>query len=419
MYQQGVQMPKISKPLSDKEITNAKPKEKEYLLNDGEGLSVLIKTDGAKQWVFRYTSPTQNKRRKTSFGTYPKVSLAHARKKRNELHDLIKQGIDPIDDKREEKAEIKHVMESSFSNVVNQWLNAQESRLGKDTFKRKKALFENFVIPVFRDRNIADITHKELTTILEVKAQQHAETARRLFANFDDLWRYACSREYCQTNITANIHRRSALPMPKIKHYPKITNPIILKELIKSIYRYQGHISSKNALKLVLHVPFRASNLVTLRWSFIDFEKKSLTIPRAEMKSKNADPRDFTLPLTNEAIAILKEQHLFTSHLDYVFHINGTHLNQETPNMALKRMGFNDEANGRKQTIHSFRGTFRSLADTHQMEHKCSFEAKEKVLDHAVGGKTERAYTHQAIYDKEIRLLLNWWSEYILAMVEG
>ena len=419
MYHRGVEMPKIVKSLSDKEISNAKPLEGEYSLSDGDGLHLLIKPDGTKQWVFRYTSPTQNKRRKTSFGTYPKISLVHARKKRNDFQDLILQGIDPIDDKREAKVEEKRIEASSFSNVVTQWLNAQENRLGKDTFKRKKALFENFVIPVFRDRSIADITHKELTTILEVKAQQHPETARRLFANFDDLWRYACSREYCTENITTKIHRRSTLPQPKIKHYPKITDPIILKELVKTIYSYSGHVSSKNALKLVLHVPLRASNLVALRWSYIDFEKQSLTIPRHEMKSKNADTRDFTLPLTDEAIAILKEQYLFTSHLEYVFHLNDSHLNKETPNMALKRMGFDDEVNGRKQTIHSFRGTFRSLADTHNRDHMCSFEAKEKVLDHAVGDKTERAYTHQAVYDKEMRLLLVWWSEYVLKMVEG
>lgn len=411
-------MPRIVKPLTDKQVNSAKPNGKAYTLPDGQGLQLLVSPDGRKSWELVFLSPTLHKRRKTSFGVYPYVTLAEARKKRDEFQNLIKQGIDPIDDKRETKIEEKRIEASSFSNVVNQWLNAQEGRLGKDTFKRKKALFENFVIPVFRDRNIADITHKELTTILEVKAQQHPETARRLFANFDDLWRYACSREYCNANITTNIHRRSTLPQPKIKHYPKITDPIILKELVNAIYSYSGHISSKNALKLVLHVPLRASNLVTLRWSYIDFEKQSLTIPRAEMKSKNADPRDFILPLTDEAISILKEQYLFTSHLDYVFHINGSHLNKETPNMVLKRLGFDDEVNGRKQTIHSFRGTFRSLADTHNREHGCSFEAKEKALDHSIGDKTERAYTHQAIYYDEMKILLEWWSKYVLAMME-
>ncbi len=80
MYHRGVEMPKIVKSLSDKEISNAKPLEGEYSLSDGDGLHLLIKPDGTKQWVFRYTSPTQNKRRKTSFGTYPKISLVHARK---------------------------------------------------------------------------------------------------------------------------------------------------------------------------------------------------------------------------------------------------------------------------------------------------------------------------------------------------
>ncbi len=413
-------MPKINTSLlTDQEIKSFKSEQKPYTKPDINGLRMLIQPDGRKIWEFVYLSPTLNKRRKTTFGTYPKTSLKEARNKRETYIKLISQGLDPIDEKKEIKIEEKRTLESSFSNVVNLWLNSQENRLGKETFKRKKALFENFVIPVFRDRSIADITHKELTTLLEVKAQQHPETARRLFANFDDLWRYACSREYCNVNITTNIHRRSTLPQPKIKHYPKITDPTVLKELVKAIYSYRGHVSSKNALKLVLHVPLRASNLVTLRWNYINFEKQSLTIPRAEMKSKNSDTRDFNLPLTDEAIAILKEQYLFTSHLDYVFHINGSHLNQETPNMVLKRLGFNDEVNGRKQTIHSFRGTFRSLADTHNREHGCSFEAKEKVLDHSVGDKTERAYTHQAIYYDEMKILLQWWSKYVLSIVDG
>ena len=112
-------MPKIAKPLSDREIKTAKPKDAEYYLTDGNGLSLLIKTDGSNQWIFRYTSPTQNKRRKTSFGTYPKVSLADARKKCTELNKLIFDGIDPIDDKREEKAEVKREQESNFTNVVD------------------------------------------------------------------------------------------------------------------------------------------------------------------------------------------------------------------------------------------------------------------------------------------------------------
>ncbi len=410
-------MPRKVPPLTDMQVKKLKPQEKPYIITDGQGLRLLILTD-KKVWEFIYESPTEHKRRKTTFGTYPQTSLLEAREQRETYLKMIRKGIDPIDQKRTQKIEDQKVHESNFQNVVNGWLQAQEYRLGKETFKRKQALFENFVMPVFQRRNIADITHKEVAILLEVKAQQHPETARRMYQYLDDLWRYACSREYCEVNVIANIHKRSTLPTPKVKHYPIITEPKPLKELINAIYRYSGHVSIKNALKFVLHVPLRASNLVTLKWAYIDFENRSLTIPRAEMKSKNADPRDFTLPLTQEVIAILKEQYLFTSHLEYVFHLNGSHINKESPTMALKRLGFNDEVNGRKQTVHSFRGTFRSLADTHQREHNCSYEAKEKALDHAVGGKTERAYNHKADHFQEITILLNWWSGYVLAMVE-
>lgn len=413
-------MPKLSKPLTDRQISNAKPKEKEYPLSDGGGLYLLIKPDGGKQWVFRYESPTQNKRRKTSFGTYPQNSLKEVRSKREMYQNLIKEDIDPIDEKRDIKSEAKREKESNFLNVVEVWLKDQERRLSDNTFKRKKALFENTVLKAFSTRNIEEIDHTEIITIIENKALQTPETSRRLFTYLNDLWQFAVSRKYCKHNIVADIHKKSTLPTVKKVNYPKIVETTILSELINALYKYHGHYSTKNALKFVLHVPLRASNLVALRWDCIDFENATLTIPRKEMKSKDKNVDDFKLPLSDEAIAILREQYLYTSNKEYVFVADsGVHLNQETPNRALERLGFNDDARGRRQRLHSFRGTFRSIVETNQMAHRCSYESREKVLDHAIGTQTERAYTNKADYIEEMRLLLDWWSGYVLAMVEG
>lgn len=406
-------------PLSVKQIEASQPKNKAYVLTDGDGLRLLISHDGRKSWEFVFESPTLNKRRKTSFGTYPDVSLVQARKRREEYRALLFAKIDPIDKKREINTTKILNEKALFQNVLKQWLNSQIGRIGEITLKRKTSLFENFVLPAFKNRNMADITHKELTELLEMKAKQHQETARRLYSSFDNIWRYACSHEYCKFNIVANIHKESTLPTPKVKHYSNITDPIILTELVNALYTYKGHYSVKNALKFVLHIPLRASNLVSLKWSYIDFDNQSLTIPRYEMKSKNKDTQDFTVPLSTEVINILKEQYLFSSNQEYVFiGEKGHHINKETPSMALKRLGFDDKENGRKQHLHSFRSTYRSLADTHQRAHGCSYESKEKVLDHSVGNKTERAYTHKAIYFDEMKILLNWWSNFILDMVE-
>ena len=229
-------MPKIVKPLSDKEISNAKPKEKEYPLNDGEGLNLLVKPDGIKLWVFRYTSPTQNKRRKTSFGTYPKISLKDARTKKLEFQDLIKQGIDPIDDKREEKAEIQLQKKSNFINVVNLWFQSQRSHISDSTYKKKRALFDVTVIPVLKNKSIAYIKHDELVQIIKLKAIQTPETAKRLLGYFHDLWQFACTHGYCELNIVPNIHAKSVLPKIVKKNYACITDPLVSDEVNRNHY---------------------------------------------------------------------------------------------------------------------------------------------------------------------------------------
>jgi integrase len=410
-------MPRMVKPLTDKQASNAKSKEKAYTQADGQGLQLLIKPDGRKLWEIVYLSPTLHKRRKSSFGTYPNVTIAEARAKREEWQNLIKKGIDPIDEKREERAEIKLQTESNFCNVVDLWFKSQESHIVHSTYKKKRALFDTTVIPPLKNKSIAEIKHDELVQIIKLKAIQTPETAKRLLGYFHDLWQFACTHGYCEQNIVPNIHAKSVLPKIVKKHYACITDPENLKQLVKSIYAYGGHISTKNALKLVLYVPLRAGNLVSLKWTYVNFDKAIITIPRQEMKAKSGD--DFVIPLSDEAIAILKEQHLYTSNKEYVFVAdNGKHLDEMTPSRALQRMGFNNEALGNKQRLHSFRSTFRSLVDTHQMEHKSSYEAKEKVLDHVVGSGVERAYTQKAIYTEEMRLLLEWWSGYILAMME-
>ena len=249
-------MPKIITPLSDTSIRNLKSQAKPFHKADGQGLKLLIMPDKRKIWEFIYESPTLSKRRKTTFGTYPTVSLDEARTKREEWQKLIRQGIDPIDNKREEKALKKIIEESDFTNVVNLWFQSQESHIVHSTYKKKRALFDTTVIPVLKHKSIAEIKHDELVQIIKLKAIQTPETAKRLLGYFHDLWQFACTHGYCEHNIVPNIHAKSVLPKIVKKNYACITDPSILKQLVNSIYSYGGHISTKNALKLVLHVPY-------------------------------------------------------------------------------------------------------------------------------------------------------------------
>ena len=396
-------------------LPKLKAKEKPYTLSDGDGLSLLIKTDGKKLWEFRYTSPTTLKRRKTSLGKYPDVSLVLARKKTNSFHELIAQGIDPIDNNKETKQKIKAEQQGLFEKVVDEWFIKQKIELAHSTYIRKVGQFDNDVKPFFKNRQISTIKHPEIVKLLEMKALKTPESASRLFGYLNNLWQYAVMKGYCDFNIIANIHKGTILTKPTSKSYSKITDPTILKELVNDIYTYKGSYTTKNALKFVLHLPLRAENLINLKWEQIDFKNNLLTIPRQLMKAKNININDFIMPLTPQVIEILKEQQLFATGT-FVFKTDGyadVPINATTPNRALERMGYNSEAKGTKIRLHGFRGTFRSLVDTHLSEHNVSYEAREKALDHIPTNKVERAYTNKADYIKELEVLMQWWSNYL------
>jgi integrase len=405
----------MGKIKADKLLRDLKPQSKSYTVGDGEGLSLLIKSDGVKLWEFRYTSPTLLKRRKTSFGRYPDTPLKEARDKARECRELIAKGMDPIDNNKALKEKTKVEQSGIFDTVVREWFEKQRGELAKSTYTRKVGQFENDVIPFFKGRTISSIKHPEIVKVLELKAIKAPESANRLFAYLSNLWKFAIVKGYCEHNIIANIHKRSVLTPPKRKHYPKITDIDTLRELVTKIYSYKGEHSTRNALKIVLHIPLRAENLTGLQWDYVDFEKKLLTIPRASMKVKNKNFEDYQIPLTDQVIEILREQKLF-SNGRYILKACGyadVPICNETPNRALERMGFNDEAQGKKIRLHGFRGTFRSLADTYQEEHGVSYEAKERALDHFPSSIVERAYTHKADYIKELRGLMRWWSAFI------
>ena len=77
-------MPRVTKPLTDTKVKQAKPKVSEYSLADGGGLALRVKPNGTKSWLFNYYAPFTEKRTNISLGIYPDVSLTKARDRRQE-----------------------------------------------------------------------------------------------------------------------------------------------------------------------------------------------------------------------------------------------------------------------------------------------------------------------------------------------
>ena len=400
--------------LKDKEIKEAKAKEKLYFFNDGGGLRLAVKPNGTKLWEFRFT--INSKRNVTTFKTYPTVTLEQARKKRDEYQKLINDGINPIEYFKQLKEENILDRNGMFLNISFEWLKKEEARTSPNTHINKVRAFEKDIIPFLKNKHIKEIAIKDVVKILEIKLLQSHDVATKIFSYLDSLFRYSVYKGYCNRNILNDIKRGDIIPSKKYRHYSKITDIDKFKELVNSIYTYNGSHSVRGALKLVLHLPFRAENVCNLRWEYVDFGKKIITIPRSEMKIKDINLDDFKLPMSEEVENILRDQYEISGYQEWVFlgTNNRSPINSESPNKALKIMGFNDEANGKKITLHGFRGTCRSLLDTLDTENKFSFEAKEKLLDHHNNSKVVRAYTNKSDYFEHIKPIVYFWSDFVL-----
>lgn len=417
-------------PLTDTEIKKAKSAEKDYKLFDGGGLFLLIKPTGGKLWRLKYLF--EGKEKLISLGTYPETTLAEARAKRDEYKREIAKGIDPSAERKESKAkneekaiEEQAAVDGQFHRVAYEWLATLKDV--ESTLKKRKASFENDIFPylctyneqhiIISSKHIKEITHPELLRILKIKERIAPSVAERRFNDCKRLWRYAINHGYTEINIPDRITNDAFVPR-KEKHYPKITDEKILGELLRAIddYKGKGGLIVRSMLRFLTIIPLRATNLCMLRWHQIDFEKSILTIPRSEMKVNDVNLPDFVIPLPKQAINILKEIREITGWGQWVFHgvrKNFEHANKESGNKALRIMGFVDEKNGRKQTQHSFRGTFRSLSETYAKEHGVSFEVRERALDHHEENKVVRAYTHKADYTEQMRELMQWWADFL------
>lgn len=115
-------MARTTKPLTNTEVNQAKPKNKVYTLSDGGGLQLRVKTNGSKAWLLDYRRPYTKVRTSLSFGAYPAVSLAAARAKRDEARALLAQDIDPQEHRDERARETEAAHSNTLKSVASHWL---------------------------------------------------------------------------------------------------------------------------------------------------------------------------------------------------------------------------------------------------------------------------------------------------------
>lgn len=395
-------------PLTDTFVRQVKPSGKAAGDShaDGGGMYLLVKPSG-KYWRMDYRFA--GKRKTLALGVYPAVTLAQARRRRDDAKAQLADGVDPSVSKREEKLARKMVAENTFEKVAMQWLHATAADRKEITQQKVQTWLEKDIFPSIGKLPISTIGPRDVLAMARKMEERGAnESAKRLVQICGQVFRYAVAEGSAERDVTQDL--KGALQKAEKRHYAAITDPAQLAPLLRAMDGYSGHIYSRTALLLTPLLFVRPGELRKAEWSEIDFEAAEWRIPAAKMKMKS----DHIVPLSTQAIELLRQVHPISGHGKYVFPSIRTGerpMSENTVSAALRAIGYDRDT----QTAHGFRATARTIMDEVLGER---VDLIEHQLAHAVKDANGRAYNRTAHLPAR-KAMMQRWSDYLDQLKKG
>ena len=371
---------------------------------DGGGMYLLVKASG-RYWRMDYTHAS--KRKTLALGVYPEVSLAKARKRREEARELLAEGLDPSAAKKAEKLATRVAAVNTFEAVAREFHATQASGWSPRYATRWIERMEKDLFPYIGKLTLPAITAPVLLDALrKVEKRGANETAHTLRQTAGQVFRYGVQTGRCERSPVTDLH--GALKPIVVKHMAAVLEPAKAGELLRAIDGYTGQPMTKAALALSALLFQRPGNIRQMEWTWIDFDKALLTIPSQDMKRRLAQKlngRPHFVPLAPQAIAILKELQPLTGHGRYVFPSLRTGeraMSDNTINAALRRMGFASD----EMSAHGFRAMARTLMI--ERIHGISADVIEAQLAHGKSGPLGAAYDRAEFMEQRRRMMSDW-----------
>ena len=399
-------MPKKITPLSEVKVRTAKPNQKTYKLFDGGGLFLLVTPTGGKLWHFKYRFDHREK--KLTFGTYPEISLADARQRRDEARRQLAHGVDPGAVRKAQK-QAKTEETETFEVIAREWHAKFTPTWTPGHAVKIMSRLERDLLPWIGARPINQIKAPELLTVLRrVESRGVLEAAHRIKTISGQIFKYAVATGRAERDPSGDL--KGALPHPKKKHFSAITDPKEVAALLKAIDGYKGHFVVKCALRLTPLFFVRPGELRHAEWAEIDLDEAVWNIPAHKMKMKQAH----IVPLSKQAVTILKELHPLTGASKFVFPSARTFDRPMSENAilaALRRMGYSKD----EMTPHGFRALARTILDEVLQVNPYVIEAQ---LAHKVPDPLGRAY-NRTTHISERKRMMQKWADYLDGLKAG
>lgn len=382
-------------PLTDAGIKSLKAKARDYKVSDGKGLSLLVRSNGTKCWRFSYRF--NSKPKSLSMGIYPDTSLKLAREKRDKARQLAAQGVDPSAARKAQKDILKGIAKNSLNTITADFMTMKKAEWDPAYYSKVEARLKEHILPSLGSIPISDINVIAIFPCLKKVADRGTiESAHRIKETLSQIFRFAIASGLTDKNPIPDL--AGALPHSAEKHMAAIIDPEQVGDLLRRIEAYQGTFPVLCALKLAPLVFVRPGELRQAEWDDINLET-------AEWRFKASKThQDHIVPLSHQAVAILKSLHPYTGHGRYVFPNNKSDalpMSSNTILSALRTMGFKKE----EMSGHGFRAMARTMIAERLRYPDVVIELQ---LAHQIRDIHGHAYNRASFLEDRQRMMQDW-----------
>lgn len=393
-------MPKIARELSDAQVRRLT--RGTHAVGGVSGLLLQCRPPkpgnkvGARSWILRVV--VGNTRRDIGLGGYPTVTLSMARQTAREIKEKIRQGIDPVAERKSLKSALiaEQAKTVTFKELAQEYVakKSREFKTAKQTQKLKGQL-EYYAYPFIGNMAVGDIERAHVVKALEPIWEDKTETASRVRLHIERILDLAGVKGLRKGDNPARwagnleLSFAAKAKVSKTTHYKAL--PVDDMPEFMAKLDAQDWMGAK-ALKFAILTAARSGEIRAATWDEIDLKKKVWTIPAERMKSG----KQHRVPLCDEAIKVLEEVPRLS---DYLFTgARGGQITDATISKVPKRLGYD-------VTAHGFRATFRTWAQEYAAYAE---EVVELALAHVNSDATRAAYARSELIDKRRRLMTDW-----------
>ncbi len=396
--------------LTDFAIKQLKPKDKAYKVADRDGLYLHVSTTGALSFRFDYR--LSNRRETLTFGTYGAagLSLALAREKLVDAKRAVLEGRSPAQEKQREKRRLKGA--KTFGEYAEQWF--AKARMADSTRAMRRAIYDRELRPVWKNRNLAEITPDDLrahcASIVDRGAPATALHARDILKQ---IYVYARLNGEKVSNPADEVGPAAiATFVPK----DRSLSPTEVRVMLRELDQVATLPTIRLGMKLCLLTMVRKSELQDATWDEVDFENAVWTIPKERMKRS----KPHNVYLARQSLDILIALKTCAGNSPYLLP------SRYEPDAPMSRATFNrvtyavveraqrDKLPLAPFTVHDLRRTASTLLN----ELGFNSDWIEKCLAHE-DGRSSRGVYNKAEYEHQRRHMMQEWADIVDAWVAG